>query len=153
MNSCFDYIGNVKITVQKQTYKYKNSGTPALFEYMIRWLSGESSYTPEFIKPNYITITCDTPDTLISNDKIKVSVSTRTTTNGYVSEVIGAITPQVLGIIPSNGNCYLHLYNDANKELAYISITRAVLNQVKAGRQALIEWTLSVGNKEVITNE
>lgn len=149
MNSSFEYIGDVKIKVSKKSYKYKNSGTNLLFEYFCKWLAGEQLEND--IKPHHITV-IDLSGSLLTFQSIPIVAEFRTTNKGPATVITAVILDSNIGEVNANNNYYLSLKNSGDDELAKISVNIDILEQVKTGRQALIEWTMRVSNREVTTN-
>ena len=150
MNSSFEYIGDVKIKVSKKSYKYKNSGTNLLFEYFCKWLAGEQLEND--IKPHHIDV-IDLNRSPLTFQSIPVVAEYRTTNKGPATIVTAVILDS--NIKKDEGtanNYYLSLQNFGGDELAKIAIDTDVIDQVKTGRQALLEWTMRISNREVTTN-
>lgn len=148
MNSSFEYIGDVKIKVSKKSYKYKNSGTDKLFTYFCQWLAGEQLEND--IKPHHIAVV-DLKGDPLTFQSIPVVAEFRTTNKGPATVITAVILDSNIGEVSAN-NYYLSLQNFGGDELAKISINNDVIDQVKTGRQALIEWTMRISNREVATN-
>lgn len=148
MNSSFEYIGDVKIKVSKKSYKYKNSGTDKLFTYFCKWLAGE--HLENDIKPHHIDIRGLNGVTL-TFQSIPVVSEFRATAKGPATVITAVILDSNIGDVIAN-NYYLSLKNSGGDELAIIAIDNAVIEQVKTGRQALVEWTMRVSNREVTAN-
>lgn len=148
MNTSMNYIGDVKITISRKSYKYRNSGHPKLFEYLARILSGQSDAISS-VSPNYLTIS-ETAGTnkLLSIENIEVDNSFKTTINGPGCLTTAVITQS--NLVSQSGEiatAYLNLYNENNECLASVPIGAAIMNQIYSGRQALVEWTLRFSNK------
>lgn len=151
MNSSFEYIGDVKIKVSRKSYKYKNSGTNLLFTYFCQWLAGENLQND--IKPYQLEV-IDINEHRLTYQPTPVITEYRTTNQGPATVVTAVILDSNINIttIAENGDYYLSLQNSNGDELARIKIETAVLTQVQTGRQALVEWTMRISNREVVTN-
>lgn len=148
MNTSMNYIGEVKITISRKSYKYRNSGHPKLFEYLARILSGQSDAISS-VSPNYLTVS-ETAGTskLLSIENIEVANSFKTTINGPGCLTTAVITQR--NLVSQSGEittAYLNLFNENNECLASVPIDAAIMKQIYSGRQALIEWTLRFSNK------
>ena len=148
MNSSFEYIGDVKIKVSKKSYKYKNSGTDKLFTYFCQWLAGEQLGNDT--KPHHIDV-IDLEGDKLTFQSTPVVAEFRTTNKGPATVITAVILDSNIGEVNAS-NYYLSLKNSGGDELAKIAISNDVIDQVKTGRQALIEWTMRVSNREVTTN-
>lgn len=151
MNTAMNYIGDVKITISRKSYKYRNSGHPKLFEYLARILSGQS-HVISSVSPKYLTVskTAGIVDAsaLLSIENIEVANSFKTTINGPGCLTTAVITQN--NLVSQSGEitaAYLNLYNENNECLASAPIEAAIMKQIYSGRQALIEWTLRFSNK------
>ena len=156
MISSLQYKGDVKIKVQGKTSFHKNSGTKLLFETLIKWLSNQD-INQEADRPKYLKVEKKNPYTgditIISRDVIPVYPQFK-----WIEEE--PCTVLTANILDSNLNYdsseitsdkyYLCLYNGDTTDgrLASVEIDKNILGQISSGRQALIEWTLRIGNKE-----
>ena len=150
MNSSFEYIGDVKIKVSRKSYRYKNSGTNLLFKYFCQWLAGENLQND--VKPYQVEVIDNSSRNPLTYQTIPVVTEYRTTNRGPATVVNAIILDSNINKISENGDYYLSLQNVNGDELARIKIETTVLTQVQTGRQALIEWTMRISNREVITN-
>lgn len=151
MNTSMKYIGDVKITISRKSYKYRNSGHPNLFEYLARILSGQTDAIPK-ISPAYLTLTknpgSSDPQDQINIENIELSKNFKTSLNGPICLVTAVITPSNLQYEKNNvTDSYLNILNKSHKCLASVTISAAILKQIQSGRQALIEWSLRFSNK------
>lgn len=152
MNTSMNYIGEVKITVSRKSYKYRNSGHPKLFEYLARILSGQSDAISS-VSPSYLIVSktagTDKSDELLSIENIEIVNSFKTTVNGPGCLITAVITQRNLAITKPEEitSAYLNLFNENNECLASVPIDAAIMKQIYSGRQALIEWTLRFSNK------
>ena len=153
MNSSLIYIGDVNIKVSKKSYKYKNSGTPKLFEYFSRWLAGETIQND--ILPDHIEIKTGSDFTEpVSIEHIRINKSYRTTSKGPATIITSTILKEELVSNYDPSNASVLQLCDANRNvLAQIGIESTVLEQIKTGRQALVEWTLCIRNRGDEINE
>ncbi|MBO5712101.1 MAG: hypothetical protein J6R47_04615 [Acholeplasmatales bacterium] len=146
------YIGEVKIKVGRKTYSNHNSGTLNLFALFARLLCGHKIEGTEL--PAYIDI-IDTKaenQPSILNQMLNI---TRQYKVGSLLEQKAVITTVIndsnlLEITAERDSEYeLVLYNGQTDKtkLASIKIEASILNQILAGRQALIEWSLYITNK------
>ena len=145
MNSSLVYIGDVKITVSRKSYKYKNSGTPLLFEYFARWLAGQTLGSD--ILPDHLVVM--EGDTVVSRNNIPITINYKTTSNGPSAIVSGVILDSNLSNLSESQNHILELRNSVDDPIAQIKIDYEILAQIKTGRQALIEWSMRITNKEI----
>ena len=153
INSGLIYRGELKITTKKKTEIIHNSGTTKLFEL---FLSALVTNVSESQRPSFIDIRDpDTGDSLL-NRIIPVHKALRAdSTYGYVcviSTSIRAGNMRSLTPVISNRNYDLCLLannttaNSAKSILAELGLKGSVINEIISGRQALLEWSLSIMN-------
>ena len=154
------YSGNVTIKVGKNTFNNHNAGHNRLFELFAYWLCKQT--IPQKALPQYVDIyTLDPGGTgrLVSMlyNKIPVNMSVRSDNSDNYYAVVDCVVSfthiksdmQEKVKTDNNREFILQLVNDENpsNSLASIQIENAVLQQVLTGRQAVIEWALSISNR------
>lgn len=156
-NSNFIYVGNVKIKVGKKKYNYRNSGTEYLFQTLARCLCGLFPSIDEL--PNYLQfrgIKSDgsgSEDLLINPVKVYKDYKDGDKPQCIVTSTIEKTHLKELDAGKSYDNYELQLLN-SNKSDAKSFATIAVVNGaqllesiIDSGKQAFIEWSLSIGNE------
>lgn len=153
--SSLTYSGNVKITISKKSYKYKNSGNRNLFEILARWLSGEE-VNQDASRPRYLKVQYEDSDGKVEDISFDpIFLYPKFNNNDLSAVFTGTIIDTNLNStkidqILTNDGFKLSLYNSdtTNGKLASIDLaSKAVLEQIRSGRQALVEWKLNIENK------
>ena len=155
-NSNFIYVGNVKIKVGKQKYNYRNSGTTYLFQTLARCLCGLFPSIDEL--PNYLQFRgiksseSEGKNLLINPVKAFTDYSDDDNPQCIVTSTIKKTHLKEFDTGESYDNYELQLLN-SNKSDAKSFATIAIVNgadlleSIKAGNQAFVEWSLSIGNE------
>lgn len=142
----FNYQGEVSIKINKTEYKYKNSGSPSLFEYISRYLSGEN-LPQTLIIPSYIKLHKDSATGDIESiENIPVLRKFKMEDSKPVTILTSTIVQQNLPSTLSTAPYYLVLYNNRSIRLASVQIEKNILDRVITGKQAVIEWSLKFDN-------
>lgn len=157
MKNSIEYNGNVRITINKRSFKYTNAGKLQLFKVIANILSGNSNYKSDTL-PSYISC--------IQRDRITqapvsilspVMISNRTveedaTSNKVTLRLAAIFTYTDKRTDPSfdaNYDIYLELHDNTSTKttLAEVRIeNKDLINQIEKGRSALIEWDLVFSN-------
>lgn len=155
------YYGKVNIKVGKKTYSNYNEGKPKLFELFARFLCGNKIDNVEL--PTFInvvrrdTISGGPKQVPIINQPLNITKQfKRDAANNQTAVITTSIVDTNLtssATKPAEGSTgskyYLILLNESLDELAEIQIEESIISQISTGRQALIEWSLYITNKEV----
>ena len=148
MNSPFTYTGTVKVTISRKSYKYKNSGYSALFERFSRWLAGEQ--LDNVVLPASMRLVSSTGATLTFQD-ISIDKQYRIVESKPACVITGVLIDNNIAAIGDITTFYLELLSGENipQILAKTAISKDIVEQIKGGRQGLIEWTMTVDNRIV----
>ena len=161
-NTSLVYDGKVTIKVGKNVFKNHNAGHNRLFELFAYWLCKQT--IPQKALPQYVDIYTPDPNPTgegrpvsILYNKIPVNMSVKMDSAGRYYAVVDCIVSfthiksdmQTLIKTDEDAEFILHLVSDENPaaSLASFTIEKSVLKQILTGRQAVIEWTLSISNR------
>ena len=149
------YAGNVRITTSKKKRNIKNNGKDPLFKLLCRFLAGYSINPAEL--PTFIDLkassegTSNTVPAIIQ--PVKVQISYKILSNGVPATIYTAnITDTNLIQMNVKYNKYIVELKDGtpqNNVLAEIQITNDIISEITIGRQALVEWELTIGNAAI----
>ena len=146
------YTGTVNITLGSKSRTYKNNGTSTLFRIFAQCLIDINEVGPINLPQEVMLKGLDANQQLVP----ALYASVKSTTKQLVTTASGGFGAKIsLTILPTNisradlENYQLCLLDGDNNMLAFIDIDDAFIPQIADGRQALIEWTLEVSNKEV----
>lgn len=150
------YYGKVNIKVGKKTYSNYNEGKPKLFELFARFLCGNKIDNVEL--PTFInvvrrdTISGESKQVPIINQILNITKQfKRDASNNQIAVITTSIVDSNLISSATEGTgdskYYLILLNESLDELAEIQIEESIISQISTGRQALIEWSLYITNK------
>ena len=143
-----EYSGYVNITTCKKKTHIKNSGTANLFELFARLLAGYIVNPVELPRTIMLYYEVNGQKKAALNQPIAVTSAYRIINNQHCAVFTGAISDTNLHNEVENTQYYLELRNGTinTNALAYIPIDTSILKQVESGRQALIEWVMTVSN-------
>ena len=149
--SNFTYTGNVRIRVDTKTYRYRNAGTDTLFELLARCLCG---VFPDIIELpgllNFCSIASDGSKTNLLLSPVQIQKA-----HNDLQCVITATIKRTHLIESKPTASYksykFELLNGDESDpitLATIELDNGeeLLSQIQSGRQAFIEWSLSITN-------
>ena len=142
------YSGKVSIKLEKTKHIYRNNGTSDLFTLIAQLLCGNDvsgSRLPSLFRLGG----AKSADSQLYDKNLLYSdiSATKNVTAGGQLKLSGTLLPTNLIASSSSYVKYrLYLYSRDDKELAFIEIDPALITQIGTGRQAQIEWLISVNN-------